>query len=151
MAEEKVKRTRKPKVEYQRTIYDNKYVKNIYNVEPVLSNGTNFPVKDGKINESFDDFIIPCNRSKCGFIYTSHGFQDSNEILVGYITSTTVSKDILSKFSSCIIKYFDNEEKGRNNETEFYFLDKDLDKFAKIVKAQTSGAKTSPFMKGVVS
>ena len=131
-------------------IYENKNVKKIYRVLPHLTDEDDFPRDSkGEIDSSFDDYYIPCNRVNSE-IYTTDTIENKKEIFVAYVPSKTVRNDIAKKLSEYIIKEVNNDgdaicgvrPKGSSYETEFYFYDCDLEKFAKLLRAKTNGAKS---------
>jgi len=139
-------------------LYKNKFINKKYRVLPKLDVETKgFPtVLNSKGEEipdkSFDDYYIPCTRGKSEIYYygldTTFGGNGKDEILCVLINSYSIGTDVESKLKDYIISYTDNNQIGVNapkdKETLIYFYAKNIDLFAKLLKANTKGAKTIP-------
>jgi len=133
-------------------IFDNKYVKKIYRVLPQLTEEGDLPRDlNGDVEESFDDYYIPCNRANAE-IYTTSEVEDGKEIFVAYVPSRTIRGQLVKELKEFIIKETNNDKdavsnvapKGCDYESEFYFYDCDMKHFAKALNARTKGAKMHP-------
>jgi hypothetical protein len=132
-------------------LYDNKYVCKKYRVLPKLDINGELPLINNKennivINPSYDDYYIPLQRVKGSEIYHSREVDANGEILVALICSNSIGKKIHDKLIKKVIKAYDNiSDSGKQpneQEYEIYFYDKDIDFFAKEMKAMVSGAKS---------
>lgn len=123
------------------THYMMKY-KGKYRVLPELDLSTNdFPRdSNGNIEDSCGLYITCYNGAKI-YDYGQDGHREMQ--LAAYIPSRIRGRNIKKEMDKQDIDYYNYDE--TDDESSFVFSSNDIDKVAKLMKAKTSGAKTSPF------
>ena len=117
--------------------YLEKYV-GTYRVLTELDYGTKDFPRDhtGKIDTSFDDLYIPCNKGIIKHSYKPH-------YLVWYSNKLGLGRSVKREFEEKHIEIFDYDES--DSEVLIWFDEKDFKKVASIIKPKTKGKKISPF------
>lgn len=116
--------------------------KGIYRVLPELDLSTNdFPRdSNGNIEDSCGLYITCYNGAKI-YDYGQDGHREMQ--LAAYIPSRIRGRNIKKEMDKQGIDYYNYDE--TDDESSFVFSSNDIDKVATLMKAKTSGAKTSPF------
>lgn len=116
--------------------------KGIYRVLPELDLSTNDFPRDssGDIEDSIGLYITCYNGAKI-YDYGQDGHREMQ--LAAYIPSRARGRNVKKEMDKQGISYYNYDE--TDEEASFVFSSNDIDKVAKILKAKTSGAKTSPF------
>ena len=116
--------------------------KGTYRVLPELCLDTNdFPRdSNGNIEDSCGLYITCYNGAKI-YDYGQDGHREMQ--LAAYIPSRIRGRNIKKEMDKQDIDYYNYDE--TDDESSFVFSSNDIDKVAKLMKAKTSGAKTSPF------
>lgn len=116
--------------------------KGTYRVLPELCLDTNdFPRdSNGNIEDSCGLYITCYNGAKI-YDYGQDGHREMQ--LAAYIPSRVRGRNIKKEMDKQDIDYYNYDE--TDDESSFVFSSNDIDKVAKLMKAKTSGAKTSPF------
>ena len=116
--------------------------KGTYRVLPELDLSTNdFPRdSNGNIEDSCGLYITCYNGAKI-YDYGQDGHREMQ--LAAYIPSRIRGRNIKKEMDKQGIGYYNYDE--TDEESSFVFSSNDIDKVAKLMKAKTSGAKTSPF------
>ena len=107
---------------------------------------------DGRLEESFDDFYIPC---KGGAHIYHFGYLEGNKRSVSantlvayfdnYVKAQTVIEKMEAKYPHIIPTCYVDMGGKFYKEAEIFFDPKYIDEFAEIMGAQTKGANISPF------
>lgn len=113
-----------------------------YRVLPELDLSTNdFPRdSNGNIEDSCGLYITCYNGAKI-YDYGQDGHREMQ--LAAYIPSRIRGRNIKKEMDKQGIDYYNYDE--TDDESSFVFSSNDIDKVATLMKAKTSGAKTSPF------
>lgn len=116
--------------------------KGTYRVLPELDLSTNdFPRdSNGNIEDSCGLYITCYNGAKI-YDYGQDGHREMQ--LAAYIPSRIRGRNIKKEMDKQGIDYYNYDE--TDDESSFVFSSNDIDKVATLMKAKTSGAKTSPF------
>lgn len=116
--------------------------KGTYRVLPELDLNTNdFPRdSNGNIEDSCGLYITCYNGAKI-YDYGQDGHREMQ--LAAYIPSRIRGRNIKKEMDKQGIDYYNYDE--TDDESSFVFSSNDIDKVATLMKAKTSGAKTSPF------